>query len=443
MVSRCERKRRLQIVSHRKEHSTLDGVRGCLFNGYGLMIHVFCFSLGASLFGVGYAAVFVLIMLAWVMVNMFKKKIKLTSVLKLGFDRGISWVALFFSLFFVVAVLSDFVNGGDWDHRDGLLPSIIVGLYIFLGGLIATKDGKDNKKLLETYHVWCVLWGGILLLFLELRYGWKLFAYRSGIFDNINQLMTGVSMLGVLNWAMFLENMRDKRILSALSLGVAVWSIICVLEYSTSDILPFICVISYALVLFLCETKLALFMLLFFAMASSFYLIGDGNIRKLSSADFIEIGYWRRLLNHREEILTVSSRIFSKKPLLGVGAGNFGAYYNDILQSAKDLPKKLQVFDHTHNIWIQHFVAHGAFAGVFFACFLLSSLRLIILGLCSNRARKLSLSALGMFFVFLVYGAFEYVPMFEELLPLVWGTLGLLGGLVVLEEAEDANNPGY
>jgi len=387
-------------VDIERRKSKLNDSRPCFFGRSGLIIHIFCFSLGASVFGVGYAALPVFMLLVWVIACIFKGEIKVSEVLGVSSKRDISWVVLFYLLFIMAAVVSDLVNGGDWSHRDGPLTLLAIGFYMFLGGLTAAYANKKHKQLLETYQGWCVFWGLVLALVAEARYGWKIYSYSSGVFDNINQLMATVSMLGAINWALFLENIRDRKILSFFSFCVAIVSVFCVLEHSTSDILPFICVVSYALVLFLCETKFALLLLLFCVVASSFYLIREETISQLNTANFIKVGYWKKLLNHREEILTVSSRVFSKKPLLGVGAGNFKVYYSDVLQSAKDLPPKLQVFDQTHNVWIQHFVTHGVYAGLFFVCFLLSELRLIILGLCSERTRKLSLPALGMFFVF-------------------------------------------
>jgi hypothetical protein len=72
---------------------------------------------------------------------------------------------------------------------------------------------------------------------------------------------------------------------------------------------------------------------------------------------------------------------------------------------------------------------HGLIAGVAFIGFLLSALRCVLYSYRREKALAFPLSVLGIFSVCFVYGLVEVAPLFEELIPLIWGSLGLLMGM--------------
>jgi hypothetical protein len=72
---------------------------------------------------------------------------------------------------------------------------------------------------------------------------------------------------------------------------------------------------------------------------------------------------------------------------------------------------------------------HGLIAGTAFIGFLLSALRCVLYSYRREKELAFPLSVLGIFSVCCVYGLVEIAPLFEELIPLIWGSLGLLMGM--------------
>lgn len=216
------------------------------------------------------------------------------------------------------------------------------------------------------------------------------------------------------------------------------WSGISVFKYSTSDVLPALYIFSCFLVCFLSRSEISKYILSLGSLCAAFYVVfSKGILAKMGSANFIKVAFWRRLLNHREEIWTIVMRVFSEHPLWGVGSGNFGKAYGAILEKAQDLPHGIKVYDHSHSVWLQHFVSHGVFAGMFFCIFLFHVISFVMF-MCFRKDTSLgiSLAALGVLTLFLLYGIVEYVGLFEETIPFVWGTLGILLGRGMLLEEE-------
>ncbi len=83
-----------------------------------------------------------------------------------------------------------------------------------------------------------------------------------------------------------------------------------------------------------------------------------------------------------------------------------------------------------------YFVAHGVVAGIAFITLLALILRLVFNSLKDPELAPLGLMVAGIWFFALTYGLVELTPASREMVPLLWGTSGLLAGNSVRGKAE-------
>ncbi|MGC9490383.1 MAG: O-antigen ligase family protein [Thermovirgaceae bacterium] len=388
-------------------------------------LHLFCLCLGAGLFGVGYAALPVLVLFGWMLVKIRDCAGMVTGIFR---DDSNLFIWLFFAVFLLFVIISDVVNGGKWTHLEGVLYNLAIGIFLVTGALVATRH--PQKKVIATYAGWIACWTVLLLLLLEVWFA-GIYRYHHGVFVNPNILFSAVTLAGVANFAFFMELPLRRPAVKWVFLACAVWAASAVIRYSNSEaLLPVLIAVSVILAIFSDNSKsmMVFGVVLFF---TAFYCsFSDGMLKSLESVDLVSGDFWRRLLNRRETVWTVTARMISQYPLLGVGSGNFPEISSEILGAAPDIKLGLQsYYMHSHSIWTHHMAVHGLIAGTAFAGFLLSALRRVFYSYRKEKVLAFPLAVLGLFLVYFLYGLVELAPLFEELIPLVWGSLGLLMGM--------------
>ena len=383
-------------------------------------LHVFFISLGSALFGVGFAALPVLFLLGWLCCELKRNPKELINTIR---DDRNFWIWVFYIVFLVVVFVSDIVNKSKLSNLDGILYSLAIGVFIACGSLLSRRN--NARSVLALYSRWMTFWTVFVLSFVEFG------RYKSGIFDNPNVLFSGIAMLGLLGLVFFMENKEHGNISRGISLACWAWSFSSIIRYSTSEaLLPVFIVVSLILTILSDNSKSMVVLAVIFFCGALYFSFNGEILKSLESVDFVSIDFWRQLLNRRETIWTATARIISRYPLLGIGSGKFPEISSEILKASPDIKLGLQsYYAHSHSLWTHQMAVHGLIAGTAFIGFLLSALRCVLYSYRREKALAFPLSVLGIFSVCYVYGLVEVAPLFEELIPLIWGSLGLLMGM--------------
>ncbi len=387
-------------------------------------LHLFCLCLGAGFFGVGYAALPVVVLFCWMVVKIRDCADTVTGIFR---DDPNLFIWLFFAVFLLFVIISDVVNGGKWTHLEGGLYNLAIGFFLVTGALVAISH--PQKKVIASYAGWIACWTVLLLLLLEVRFA-GIYPYHHGVFDNTNVLFTVVTMAGVVNLVFFMELPLRVTAMKWVFLACAVWAALAVIRYSTSEaLLPVLIAVSVLLIVFSDNHKsmAVLGVVLFF---TAFYCsFSETILKSLGSVDFVSVDFWRRFSNQREAVWTVTARMISQHPLLGVGSGRFPEISTEILRANTDIKLRLPYYMHSHSIWVRHMAVHGLIAGTAFIGLLLSAARRVLYSYKKEKVLAFPLAVLGLLLVYFLYGLVECAPFFEELIPFVWGSLGLLMGM--------------
>jgi O-antigen ligase len=387
-------------------------------------LHLFCLCLGAALFGEGYAALPVVVLFCWMLVKIRGCKGMMTRVFR-GDPNFFIW--LFFAVFLLFVVISDVVNGGKWTHLEGGLYSLAIGFFLVTGALVAISH--PHEKVVATYAGWIACWTVLLLFLLEMRYAGAS-RYNHGVFSNPNILFSAVAMAGVVNLAFFMELPLRVRALKWVFPACAVWAASGVIRYSNSEALLPVLIAASVILTVSSRNGKSMVVLAFALFLTAFYCSFDETILKsLGSVDFVSVDFWRRLLNQREAVWTVTARMISQYPLLGVGSGRFPEISTEILLANPEIKLRVHHYMHSHSLWVRHMAVHGLIAGTAFIGLLLSAARRVLYSYKKEKVLAFPLALLGLLLVYFLYGLVECAPFFEELIPLVWGSLGLLMGM--------------
>jgi O-antigen ligase len=237
-------------------------------------------------------------------------------------------------------------------------------------------------------------------------------------------------MAGVVNLAFFMELPLRVRALKWVFLACAVWAASGVIRYSNSEALLPVLIAASVILTVSSRNGKSMVVLAVALFLTAFYCSFDETILKsLGSVDFVSVDFWRRLLNQREAVWTVTARMISQYPLLGVGSGRFPEISTEILRANPEIKLRLPCYMHSHSIWVRHMAVHGLVAGTAFIGLLLSAARRILYSYKKEKVLAFPLALLGLLLVYFLYGLVECAPFFEEMIPLVWGSLGLLMGM--------------
>ena len=389
-------------------------------------MHVFFISQGITLFGVGYVILPVLLLLFWLV----RTAIKTPDIFKdLFTDNRCYWVWIYYLLFIVMVCISDLMVGGRLTHVEGPLYNLALGIYMLLGYLVAKS--YDSDEVFKHAHRWLALWLFLLLAIAEIYYH-EIYRYHHGVFAHTHVFFSGLVMVALVNVVFIIERFEYKKILSWFSCILALWALFSVYKYSISDIVPHLYIAGAVLVLLLSGRKHSMSILFFLMLGTAVFIILNSHIlTKLQNIDLTSQSFWMGLLNHREYVWTVTLRIFGQHPLLGVGSRNFSSLCREIL--AEMGLTSPEVFSHSHNIFFQNVVAHGFIAGFAYLGIFLSLFRLVVRSLKTVSSEIMTWAVFSILFVYVFHGLVDVAPYNEEIIPFIWGSVGLLMGMVVKE----------
>jgi len=396
-------------------------------------MHGFFISQGISMFGVGYTALPMLLLVLW----LCWITIKTPGMFKdLFTDDRCYWVWIYYLLFIVMVIISDLAVGGKLTHLDGPLYGLSLGVYMLLGYLVARIYNLDEVLMLA--HRWLALWLFLLLVVAEIYYH-EIYRYHHGIFAHTHVFFSGLVMIALVNVVFLIERFEYKRILSWFSCILALWALFSVYKYSISDIVPHLFMAGTILVMLLSDKRYSMYILTVLILGGALSVALDPQIlSKLQAVNLIPQDLWMNLLNHRESVWTASLRILGQHPFLGIGSGNFNPVCKEIL--AKMGALNSENFAHTHNIFFQCAVAHGLIAGFAFIGLILSGFRLAIRSLKTVSNESMTWAVFSILFVYVLHGLVDVAPYNEEIIPFIWGSVGLLMGMVVKEAKTDERN---
>ena len=393
-------------------------------------MHVFFISQGVSLFGIGYAVLPVLILLFWLV----KTAIKTPGMFKdLFTDDRCYWVWIYYLLFIVTVIISDLTVGGKLTHLDGPLYNLALGVYMLLGYLVAKS--YDSDEVFDHAHRWLALWLFLLLIVAEIYYH-EIYRYHHGIFAHTHVFFSGLVMIALVNVVFLIERFEYKRILLWFSCILALWALFSAYKYSISNIVPHLYIVGVVLLLLLSGRRHSMSILTFLLLGTAVFIALNSNVlTKLQNIDLTSQGLWMNLLNLREYVWTATLRICGRHPLLGVGSRNFSFVCKEILAEMGIVTP--EDFAHSHNIFFQSVVAHGFIAGFAYLGIMLSLFRLVVRSLKSVSNEIMTWAVFSILFVYVLHGLVDVAPYNEELIPFIWGSVGLLMGMVAKEVKTD------
>lgn len=130
-------------------------------------------------------------------------------------------------------------------------------------------------------------------------------------------------------------------------------------------------------------------------------------------------------IGERVILTEIALRAARERPLVGLGAGNFGWYASDYLFYQTDLDLR---GDHVHNVYLLAQAELGIVGSVLFGSALLSGLLLALRRLDESRTFHMRLFIVCGTLLFMVIGFFDHYPytIFHYQL-LWWGSLGIAG----------------
>ena len=389
-----------------------------------LPMHVFFIAQGISLFGVGYAALPMLLLVLW----LCWITIKTPDVFKdLFADDRCYWVWIYYLLFIIMVFVSDLAVGGKLTHLDGPLYSLSLGIYMLLGYLVARIYNLDEVLMLA--HRWLAFWIFLLLSIAEIYYR-EVYRYHHGIFTHPHVFYSGLVMMALAFLVFTIEYFEYKKVFSWVSCFLALWALFSVYKYSISDIVPHLFMAGTILVMLFSRKRYSMYILTVLILGGALSVAFNSQIlSKLQAVNLIPQDLWMDLLNHREFVWTVSIRILGQHPFLGIGSGNFNPVCKEILANMGALDS--EGFAHTHNIFFQCAVTHGLIAGFAFIGLMLSVFRFAIRSLKTVSNETMTWATLAILFVYVFHGQVDIAPCNEEMIPFIWGCFGLLMGVVV------------
>mgnify|MGYP001216278624 CR=1 FL=1 len=391
-------------------------------------VHVFFFCQGMTLFGVGYAGLPLILLLFWLVAA---SRNRFYIFFDLARDDRTRWVLFYYVIFISSIIVSDIFTRGNFAHLDGPLYNLALGVYMSIGYLL-TRSFRSNE-LQEIAHRWLAFWLLVLLILVEADYR-EVYHYSHGIFSHPYILFSGVAMMSLANESYAIGRCNTKKLLSLGTAILVVWALSCTYRYCTSDVLPPLFMSGAFMVLFLSTKRYSIYVssMLFFSGAA--FILYDGHASAclrnfdLTSLDMSFI--WHKLSSGRDYVWSAAVRIISQHPLFGVGSGRFSAACRSAMLEINPQPP-YDTFTHAHSLLLQQFAVHGIFAGVAFIGLLFSLFRLIFHAVESRDSSIFRLMMLGLWFVYFFYGLIDNATLYEEIIPLFWGSAGLLMGAVV------------
>ena len=254
--------------------------------------------------------------------------------------------------------------------------------------------------------------------------------FDGGIWVNPNSIFPAVMYVFAASCGLFAPSLRNgnsKIVILILFLLIGYVSFFS-FKVSSSDAAVFLCV-AYLLFLFIVVPGEKAFMVFSFIFSgglvvTTFLLVNGEAVHFEKVLDPKSVCAF---LDKRPQLWLQSLAVIQANPWFGIGSGNFMEGYRYIQGS---IPKTMVWLGHTHCIYFHYFVSSGFFAGFSFISLVVLNLRQVIAALHEDVLFPFALMAAGILFFYLSYGFVELTPATRELVPIVWGSLGILSGVI-------------
>lgn len=386
----------------------------------------------APLWGVGYILPFLIPFFLFLISGYFSKSRK--NITLKSFLNAECFVFLFF--LFLVLFSSFYHDESKWGSTEGFWVTFASFLFFTFGAAV----GIIIKPEKLAFYLKLYFFMGFFLLVLTIT---NFKTFRGGVFDNLNDLTSAVLMLNGAICGIFFTGMDGlkKMAISALVLPFIGFAFYFSINISSSDaaVPLLIGLLVFYSILIPSERSFAVFwsfFLLLICVGVVLLIIGEPlNFKALFSVKKLE-----SFLSFRPQGWFASLSIIRENPWMGIGSGQYKQFYEALLPL---LPGKKLILSHSHSVYFTHFVSHGVAAGLAFITLLVLNLRLIFSALKDPELVAFGLMVGGIWFFFLTYGLVELSPASRELIPLVWGSSGLLVGLRVSKRTGFSGREGW
>ncbi len=385
----------------------------------------FLCSVFAPLWGVGYVLPFLLALVFILLKNFLQEE-----TWRIFRAKKLAPVLIVFALFLVLVFFHSLYHAeSKWGSTEGFWVVLSAFIFFFFGVVAGAETG--TKKLIFYLKLYFCL--GSVLLILTTTY-FK--SFQGGVWGSMNDHTTAVLMVTGALCGIFLGDTRETSSIgvAAILLPFIVFAFYFSVKISSSDAAFLLLVGLFFFLSILVPGRHAFaviwtFFLLVICTGIACMVFGEPfNFKSLLSTQRLE-----SFLSFRPQGWLASLSLIRENPLTGIGSGLYKQFYEALLPL---LPGKKVVLSHSHCLYLVYFVAHGVAAGIAFITLLALILRLVFNSLKDPELAPLGLMVAGIWFFALTYGLVELTPASREMVPLLWGTSGLLAGNSVRGKAE-------
>jgi len=385
----------------------------------------FLCSVFAPLWGVGYVLPFLLVLVFILLKNFLQEE-----TWRIFRAKKLVPVLIVFALFLLLVLFSSLYHAeSKWGSTEGFWVVLSAFIFFVFGAFVGTLTGR--KKLVFYLKLYFCL--GSVLLILTTTY-FK--SFQGGVWGSMNDHTTAVLMVTGALCGIFLGDTRETSSIgvAAILLPFIVFAFYFSVKISSSDAAFLLLVGFFFFLSILVPGRHAFaviwtFFLLIICTGIAYMVFGEPfNFKSLLSTQRLE-----SFLSFRPQGWLASLSLIRENPWTGIGSGLYKQFYEVLLPL---LPGKKVVLSHSHCLYLVYFVAHGVVAGIAFITLLALILRLVFNSLKYPELAPLGLMVAGIWFFALTYGLVELTPASREMVPLVWGTSGLLAGNSVRGKAE-------
>lgn len=382
------------------------------------LIVLFLCGFFAPLWGVGYVLPFLLPFFFFLIKDIF-----LRDSSRIIIKHSINSNLIVFVLFLCLVLLSSvYHRESKWGSTEGFWVVFSSFLYFFFGTIVGIMT-RPTRLAFYLKLYFCLGFSILILTVLNFK------SFRGGIWGEMNDLTTAVLMITGALSGIFLDDLRNFRNLATgvLLLSYISFALYFSVKISSSDaalallvgVFFFLSILAPSGRSFAIIWSFSLFMIL----AGVIMLVVG---KPLNFKSLLEVKKLESFLSFRPQAWFASISIIGDNPWLGIGSGQYKQFYEALLPL---LPGKKIVLSHSHSLFLAYFVAHGIAAGLAFTTLLMLNIRLVISALKDSELAPFGLMTASIWFFALSYGLVELTPASREIVPLVWGTTGLLAGL--------------
>lgn len=390
-----------------------------------LALVFFLCSVFAPLWGVGNVLPFLLVLTFVLLKNFLHKEAK-----KIFRVKRLSPVLIVFILFLVLVLFSSLYHtDSKWGSTEGFWV-VLSSFLFFVFGVVVGGETSTKKLVFYLKLYFYIGFAFIVLTTVNIQ------SFQGGVWGSMNDLTTVVLMVTGALCGIFLGDMRKMSGIwvAVLLLPFIAFAFFFSMEISSSDAALLLLVGLFFFLSILVPDRHAfaviwIFFLLIVCSGITYMVFSEPfNFKSLLSTQRLE-----SFLSFRPQGWLASLSLVQENPWSGIGSGLYKQFYEALLPL---LPGKKVVLFHSHCLYLVHFVAHGVAAGVAFITLLAFNLRIVFNALRDQELAPLGLMVAGIWFFALTYGLVELSPASREMVPLLWGTSGLLAGNSVRGKAE-------